>query len=86
VAPKTAPVADKPIIIAKILSSPLGATVKHGRKTLGRTPLTLERPQGSPSMTLQIIKPGYDPVKRRVHFKSDTTVRAKLKSGFDLVP
>lgn len=84
--PGVAPASDAAIIIAKVLSSPLGATVKQGRKTLGKTPLSLERPKGSPSITVQIIKPGYDPVKRRVHFKKDSTVRARLKSGFDLVP
>ena len=82
-APETAATA---IVTVRILSSPLGATVKQGRRVLGTTPLTLERPVGTPSFSVQISKPGYDPVRRTVRFKADRTVRAKLKSGFELVP
>lgn len=82
-----APVTAVPdIVIVRILSSPLGATVKQGRRTLGKTPLALERPSGTPGFSVQIVKPGYDPVRRRVSFKADRTLRVKLKSGFELVP
>lgn len=74
------------IVIVRILSSPLGATVKQGRRTLGKTPLVLERPVGTPGFSVRISKPGYDPVTRSVSFRADRTLRAKLKSGFELVP
>ncbi|MGK0357964.1 MAG: serine/threonine protein kinase [Bradymonadia bacterium] len=87
-APVTAaPVTAAPVIvIVRILSSPLGATVKRGRVTLGKTPLVLERPAGTRGFSVQIAKPGYDPVSRSVSFKADRTLRATLKSGFELVP
>lgn len=90
--PKTvetaAPATEAPaqIVVVKVLSAPLGATVKKGRETLGKTPLTLERPKGTRGFSVRITKPGYDPVTRRVSFSRDRTIRVKLQSGFDLVP
>lgn len=81
-----APATEAPIVVVKILTAPLGATVKRGRETLGTTPLTLEKPKGTRGFTVTINKAGYDRVTRRVRFSRDTTIRVKLKSGFELVP
>lgn len=83
-APRTE--APAQLVAVKVLSSPLGATVKSGREVLGTTPLTLERPKGTRGFSVTISKPGYDPVSRRIGFTRDLTVRVTLKSGFDLVP
>ncbi|MEZ4472276.1 MAG: serine/threonine-protein kinase [bacterium] len=83
---------DRPVVVdagtvsIRVLSTPLGATVKEGGTTLGKTPLTLERPAGRGTLVLSFSKPGYDDVTARVSLSRDTTVRPTLPSGFELVP
>jgi len=49
----------------KVTSSPPGATVKGGGKTLGVTPTTIQLPAGEPT-TLTLTKPGFQSDSERV--------------------
>jgi len=51
----------------QIDSTPRGATVKLGTRTVGKTPVTLRLPPGT--YTLTISRPGYAPVTRTVSIK-----------------
>lgn len=67
-------------------SSPPGATVLHGKRTLGQTPLVLERaPAGTMKLTLQ----GKDfpplEVSARVEDRGETKLSPELGAGFPLL-
>ncbi|MCB9544484.1 MAG: serine/threonine protein kinase [Myxococcales bacterium] len=86
------PPPDRPVVVdagtvsIRVLSTPLGATVKEGGTTLGTTPFTLERPASNRTLVLSFSKAGYDDATARVSLARDGMVRAKLPSGFELVP
>src|SRR5438093_1401052 len=69
----TTPPAPRPAKIRIVVrSTPVKATVRWGKKTLGLTPVTLERPRDSGPVDLVLRAPGFFPVHTRAYtFKSD---------------
>lgn len=67
-------------VTISIRSSPR-ASVRWGGRTLGETPLTLERPRESGPMDLTLSASGYLPLHVRAYTFSNDTISARLVSN-----
>lgn len=65
-------------ISVQVNTSPGGATVKHGRKLLGTTPLTLTAFENSTPLDITIRHPGYMLLRTRIHRQVSRTYMFKL--------
>ena len=79
--------AEKPVETIKLMlvSIPTGASVYLGSQRLGRTPLTIERPQGDDAIVLSFRK--RDHRSRRVTTKlaKSRTIKVELEPEFELI-
>lgn len=67
-------------VTISVRSSPR-ASVRWGGRTLGDTPLTLQRPRESGPMDLTLSASGYLPLHVRAYTFSDDTINARLVSN-----
>ncbi len=68
----------KTTVQISVRSSPSGATVYHGRKNLGTTPLTVTRKRDSGPLDLVVRRGGYLAVNTRAYTFRDDTVSVQL--------
>jgi serine/threonine protein kinase len=73
-----APVAASEVAVT-VHSTPAGAAVRDGAISLGRTPLTLTRPEGEPDAALTVEKSGFAPGRVVVSFTDDRRYDVQLK-------
>lgn len=78
----TAPAVERPKTVKIRLASSPKTTVRWGKKTLGITPLVVERPLDSGPMDLVFVARGYFPVHTRAFtFKNDSVHVSMTKLG-----
>jgi serine/threonine protein kinase len=93
-APTTAPPSAAPtqtatpvrLVNVTITSDPTGAQVIENGRPIGRTPLTVKRPQGARAITYLLKRDGFADARVTVTPTSDTRGHARLESMFELVP
>ncbi len=73
-----APKAPKPTVTLSIGSIPSGATVYHGRKNLGTTPLSVTRKRDSGPLDLVVRRGGYLAVSTRAYTFHDDSLTVRL--------
>ena len=78
-APAPEPAAPEPELQqVQLVSVPVGATVRRGSETLGKTPLTIEVPPGDP-LELTLRRRGYRTARVELDASSEDTVRVTMK-------
>lgn len=92
--PETAPPSAAPtqvatpvrLVAVTITSDPAGAQVIENGRPIGRTPLTIKRPQGQRALTYVLRRDGFADGRVTVTPTNDTRGHARLESMFELVP
>jgi hypothetical protein len=74
------------LVNVTITSDPTGAQDIENGRPIGRTPLTVKRPQGARAITYLLKRDGFADARVTVTPTSDTRGHARLESMFELVP
>ena len=76
---KSLRVTMKKLVVLRIESEPAGAEVRRDGRSLGKTPYDDALPQGSESLTYELVLDGYQPGVVTLHPKRDSKKRVVLK-------
>lgn len=75
-----------PRVTITVNSTPNGAEVFEGSRSLGRTPFTLKRRKSSKTLTWKVKRRGYTDRTVKVKLSESQVLKVKLKEMFELLP